>query len=531
MSIDLPPDTEEFERQMIEPMLARLAQELGCDIQAPVRVPWWEPLPADLVTAKQEDPLPPSLRLPSGNDGGSTRVRLQLTALLSERHPRSSAVSTLRVLWRREQWEAAYEIWRLLEAQHYLQAILPTHVLVGMHTPMTLGALILRLVATHGPDNGIPLALAHSGVIPVFQEPAVQTLLTTTIASLAAHAPTALLAQLLQQYQVTLIAHLTRSHAHVGSYVSSCVEGYFPALKAINPTRYQACERGAMDAYVLTRIAAAAAVAGRAAAEPGSDEDRVAPRKRRAGMCGATPDLPAPLHTDWGRMRIQSPPRQFPRKATYMARRWLSTDRGTRLRRIHRICTDRKVFGYKKPEYGGTILIDCSGSTFLSPEMIHALVHALPDAQIALYSGARTTGILRIVADRGRITDDRLLDRPSAPGNVIDGPALEWLGRQRGPRIWISDEAVTGKFDARAAELTRQAHDLVRWGRIHRVWPPAAITKVVSVRPRMRRLLEAVLAERPYAQEPGNRLPKHVLDLPLSELGQRTTSTWYRSRR
>jgi hypothetical protein len=529
MSIDLPPDTEEFERQMIEPMLARLAQELGCDIQAPVRVPWWEPLPADLVTAKQEDPLPPSLRLPSGSDGGSTRVRLQLTALLSERHPHSSAESTLRALWCREQGEVAYEIWRLLEAQHYLQAILPTHVLVGMHTPMTLGALILGLVATHGPENGIPLALAHSGVVVAFLEPAVQTLLTATIASLAAHASTALLAQLLQQYQVRLIAHLTQPRTGVGRSVSSCVEGYFPALKASNPTRYQACERGAIDAYVLTRIAAVAA-AVRAAAKPDSDEDRVAPSKRRAGMCDATPDLPAPLHTNWGRMRIESPPRQFPRKATYMARRWLSTDRGTRLRRIHRICTDRKVFGYKKPEYGGTILIDCSGSTSLSPEMIHALVHALPDAQIALYSGARTTGILRIVADRGRITDDRLLDRPSAPGNIIDGPALEWLGRQRGPRIWISDGGVTGKFDGPAAELTRQARDLVRWGRIHRVWPPAAITKVVPVRPQMRRLLKAVLAGRPYAQEPGDTLPKHVLDLPLSELRRHMTSTRYRSR-
>jgi len=40
--------------------------------------------------------------------------------------------------------------------------------------------------------------------------------------------------------------------------------------------------------------------------------------------------------------------------------------------------------------------------------------------------------------------DDKYLDRHSGYGNVIDGPALQWLATQPERRIWVSDMHVFG---------------------------------------------------------------------------------------
>ena len=39
---------------------------------------------------------------------------------------------------------------------------------------------------------------------------------------------------------------------------------------------------------------------------------------------------------------------------------------------------------------------------------------------------------------------DNYLNRHSGYGNVVDGPALEWLGTQPAKRIWVSDMHVFG---------------------------------------------------------------------------------------
>jgi len=51
---------------------------------------------------------------------------------------------------------------------------------------------------------------------------------------------------------------------------------------------------------------------------------------------------------------------------------------------------------------------------------------------------------------------------------LVDGPALEWLAKQNGPRIWISDGSVTGIGDSQAANLFMEAGAILRKGNIRR---------------------------------------------------------------
>ena len=70
-----------------------------------------------------------------------------------------------------------------------------------------------------------------------------------------------------------------------------------------------------------------------------------------------------------------------------------------------------------------------------------------PAMTVALYSGNHDSGPLRIVAHRGRLAAAKdFQDMPG--GNIIDGPCLEWLGTQEGPRIWVSDGGVTSIGDS-----------------------------------------------------------------------------------
>jgi len=53
-------------------------------------------------------------------------------------------------------------------------------------------------------------------------------------------------------------------------------------------------------------------------------------------------------------------------------------------------------------------------------------------------------GNLRIIAEGGKRVSEEYLDMHSGGGNVIDGPALEWLSTQKPRRIWVSDMQVFG---------------------------------------------------------------------------------------
>jgi hypothetical protein len=105
---------------------------------------------------------------------------------------------------------------------------------------------------------------------------------------------------------------------------------------------------------------------------------------------------------------------------------------------------DGRVFAHKiRKRGGGGVLIDTSGSMDLSNEQVLMLCAAYPAGVIAAYSSHGDEGTLRVIARNGRRVPDDQISPPGA-GNGIDGPALDWLAKQPGPRFWISDAGVTG---------------------------------------------------------------------------------------
>ena len=54
-------------------------------------------------------------------------------------------------------------------------------------------------------------------------------------------------------------------------------------------------------------------------------------------------------------------------------------------------------------------------------------------------------------------------------GNIVDGPALDWLGKQPGPRVWVSDGFVTGVNDTTSVDLGAAAQVTCNRGSIRRV--------------------------------------------------------------
>ena len=106
-------------------------------------------------------------------------------------------------------------------------------------------------------------------------------------------------------------------------------------------------------------------------------------------------------------------------------------------------------------EPAGTILIDASGSMG-SFGFIVEQMRREPGATIAYYNAGQTgRGKLFIYARDGWRADGKL---PSAGGsNVVDGPALDWLLKQDGPRIFITDRCFCGAYDS-PAQIIRLAN-------------------------------------------------------------------------
>lgn len=111
--------------------------------------------------------------------------------------------------------------------------------------------------------------------------------------------------------------------------------------------------------------------------------------------------------------------------------------------RLSRECIDGAVFEHKKRGRHAALLFDCSGSMRLSSETIKAFLRAAPASVIGLYSGSRDDGVLHIVANKGkRLADADHKNLYHLGSNYYDLPALQWLAKQRGPRIWVSDGGV-----------------------------------------------------------------------------------------
>ena len=147
----------------------------------------------------------------------------------------------------------------------------------------------------------------------------------------------------------------------------------------------------------------------------------------------------------WGEMFIHQPPLTVNLQGRLKGgRAYRPADFGYNPKYINRYCIDKKIFKQKMTQLGGTILIDASGSMSFNGEDILEIMQLLPAVTIAMYNGTRDTGNLRIIAKNGKRVSEKYLDEHSGYGNIVDGPALEWLGTQPARRIWVSDMHVFG---------------------------------------------------------------------------------------
>tara|TARA_B100000214_G_scaffold293397_1_gene223115 strand:+ start:3193 stop:4638 length:1446 start_codon:yes stop_codon:yes gene_type:complete len=170
----------------------------------------------------------------------------------------------------------------------------------------------------------------------------------------------------------------------------------------------------------------------------------------------------------WGDMTIVKPPLPVNLTARLKAgRAYRPADFGYNPKYINRFCIDKKIFKQKQTVLGGTILIDASGSMSFDGKDILDILQLLPAATIAMYNGYGNVGTLRIIAKAGHRVHQDYLDMHSGSGNVVDGPALDWLSTMPPRRIWVSDMHVFGGSGAtNGYNLLKYCYDMVTKHRI-----------------------------------------------------------------
>lgn len=173
-------------------------------------------------------------------------------------------------------------------------------------------------------------------------------------------------------------------------------------------------------------------------------------------------------------------------KQAQLGRRERAHDSGSVPRFMHRHSIDGRIFGRRRKAPGGTVLVDASGSMSLSMEDIEKIITAAPCATVAMYSGRNDTGSITVIARGGHRADIKAIERVRAEvggGNIIDGPALEWLGMQAEPRLWVCDGNITGCNDSSSACLTTSAFAAARRIKAKRfVDLPSAVTAFEQMR-------------------------------------------------
>lgn len=173
----------------------------------------------------------------------------------------------------------------------------------------------------------------------------------------------------------------------------------------------------------------------------------------------------------WGRMQIVRPPLCRPQNLAMRRMRIRATEEGAVPGRIERLFTDGAIFSRVERQRGASVLLDISGSMGLSTEEIKDFLTRIPAATIATYcGGGGGVGHLRIIAERGKIASDNDMRVRYGQNNLIDGPALEWLGAQPlEPRLWVSDGQVTGIGDVCSAGLSAIAEAICLRHKILRI--------------------------------------------------------------
>jgi len=132
------------------------------------------------------------------------------------------------------------------------------------------------------------------------------------------------------------------------------------------------------------------------------------------------------------------------------------SDEGSIMTRPDRLLVDGKIFRAPaknaKGWCGGSILLDVSGSMRLDWDGVWGLVKKAPyKTTLAVYSGnAHTPNDSRfaVLSHRGKVVSKSWLEDVAnnikGTYNACDGPALKWLCRQPGPRLWVGDGFING---------------------------------------------------------------------------------------
>ena len=116
----------------------------------------------------------------------------------------------------------------------------------------------------------------------------------------------------------------------------------------------------------------------------------------------------------WGDMKIINAPLEVNLNGQIKrGREYRPMDFGTNPKYINRYCIDKKIFKQRQRTYGGTVLIDASGSMSFSGQDILEIMEEVPAVTIAMYNHTSwsdgATGTLRIIAKDGkRVTEEYL---------------------------------------------------------------------------------------------------------------------------
>jgi len=192
-------------------------------------------------------------------------------------------------------------------------------------------------------------------------------------------------------------------------------------------------------------------------------------RRGAKGRGGKGEGVPEDCPSGEMRVVVAALPHSTPNPRGAARGRGRATSEGSHVRYLHRWPLDRAIFRRRAHVRGGTVLVDTSGSMSLDAAGVDSILMASSGAAlVAMYSGTDQAGELRIVAQGGRRADAKDLV-PFGRGNIVDEPALEWLARQSGPRLWISDGGVTGVGDTTSAALQRRCKEIVERACIRRV--------------------------------------------------------------
>ena len=238
------------------------------------------------------------------------------------------------------------------------------------------------------------------------------------------------------------------------------------------------------------RKAAAAKEAPQTAPTPGLDLD--SGDAHLTGVAGLELSLDVDPAVTWAPMDIVVAPLERSFKVRVPRRGRPSLD-GEIPRHWSRWFADRAILDNRGRRPGGTLLVDVSGSMRWSREQTLALINATPALTIALYSSrydnsARFWGRLTLIARDGKAAaQDYNWRSLHGPANACDGPALAWLARQPGPRVWFSDGAVTVAINRRyggGESVTPQgiedATRLVKLGNITRTTDVDDVVRIFS---------------------------------------------------